>query len=267
MIISLDNREEMMNKTYKGYLIDLDGTVYNGTLPIPTARKFVEELQEKDIPFLFLTNNATKEPEDVVTFLKEICNIHSDKEHVYTSGMAAIDYVKQNHSRARTLIVGEAALIKQAKEASLVLTEEDVEVVIQALDRDTTYEKLMTASIAIRNGAEFVVTNTDSNLPTEFGFVPGSGALTAFLKASTQKEPTIIGKPHSPIMEGALQMMGLEKDEVAMIGDNYHTDILAGIHYGIDTILTLTGFTQRIDLEKKEEKPTHIIEDLSEWML
>lgn len=256
-----------MNKAYKGYLIDLDGTVYNGNKPILTARIFVEELQEKNIPFLFLTNNATKEPADVVKFLKETCDVHTDENHVYTSGMAAIDYVKRNHPAARTLVVGEAALIKQAKTAGLIVTKDDVEVVIQALDRDTTYEKLMDASMAIRKGAEFVVTNTDSNLPTEFGFVPGSGSLTAFLKASTQIEPTIIGKPHAPIMEGALQMMGLEKDEVVMIGDNYHTDILAGIHFGIDTILTLTGFTQRVDLEAKEEKPTYIIEDLSEWQL
>lgn len=256
-----------MNKAYKGYLIDLDGTVYNGNEPILTARIFVEKLQEKNIPFLFLTNNATKEPEDVVNFLKETCDIHTNKNHVYTSGMAAIDYVKRNHPAARTLVIGETALIKQAKEAGLILTEEDVEVVIQALDRDATYKKLMNASMAIRKGAEFIVTNTDSNLPTEIGFVPGSGALTAFLKASTQIEPTIIGKPHAPIMEGALQMMGLEKDEVVMIGDNYHTDILAGIHFGLDTVLTLTGFTQRVDLESKQEKPTYIIEDLSEWLL
>ena len=30
---------------YKGYLIDLDGTIYRGTQPIPAGKRFVEELQ------------------------------------------------------------------------------------------------------------------------------------------------------------------------------------------------------------------------------
>lgn len=202
-----------------------------------------------------------------MTFLKDVSGIQTDKEHIYTSGMAAIDYVRKNFPQARTYIVGETALKKQAEAMGLFLTEERIEVVIQALDRNTTYEKLMIASNAVRDGAAFVVTNTDTNLPTESGFVPGAGSLTAFLKASTQKEPIIIGKPFSPIMEGALQIMQLEKNEVAIIGDNYHTDILAGIHYGMDTILTLTGFTQLIDIESKKELPTYTIKDLSEWTL
>lgn len=45
---------------YKGYLIDLDGTIYRGTEPIPAGKRFVEALQAKKQPFLFVTNNTTK---------------------------------------------------------------------------------------------------------------------------------------------------------------------------------------------------------------
>lgn len=252
---------------YKGYLIDLDGTMYRGKERIPTAEAFIRKLQEQRIPHLFVTNNATKTPEEVAYFLTTHCELKVHADEVYTSGMAAVDYVKERYPNARVFVVGERALQQQVAAAGLTETEEGVEVVIQALDREATYAKLEKASTAIRNGAVFIATNPDTNIPTERGFLPGAGALTAFLKTSTQKNPVIIGKPFAPIMEGALKRIGLAKGEVAMIGDNYNTDILAGIHFGMDTILTLTGFTRREDLAGKDELPAHIIRDLSEWEL
>lgn len=252
-------------KRYKGYLIDLDGTVYNGTAPIPTAGPFIAQLMENNIPHLYLTNNATRTPEEVVSYLKEVCQIETTVDHVYTSGIAAVDYLAKEHPRAHTYVIGEESLRLQAKEAGLILADKDIQVVLQALDRKVTYEKFTIASRAIQKGAAFIATNPDTNLPTEDGFIPGAGSLTAFLETSSRIKPTIIGKPYAPIMDGALKRMGMTKDEVVMVGDNYTTDILAGINGGVDTILVLTGFTQLDDLAHVQEQPTYIINDLSEW--
>ncbi|MGO1642981.1 MAG: HAD hydrolase-like protein, partial [Lactobacillus amylovorus] len=137
---------------------------------------------------------------------------------------------------------------------------------VQSYCKTLIYEDLAKATLAIHDGADFIVTNEDSNLPSERGMVPGSGATTAYLKAATGKEPIIIGKPHHIIMDGALEKIGLLKEEVALIGDNYTTDILAGINYGMDTIMVLTGFSSRESIVGKEQ-PTYIINDLSEWTL
>ena len=67
---------------YKGYLIDLDGTIYLGKEPIPAGKRFVENLQEKAIPFLFVTNNTTKSPETVAHRLANEFDIHVTSEHV-----------------------------------------------------------------------------------------------------------------------------------------------------------------------------------------
>lgn len=42
-----------MKMAYKGYLIDLDGTIYLGSEPIPAGKRFVESLQEKKDSFSF----------------------------------------------------------------------------------------------------------------------------------------------------------------------------------------------------------------------
>ncbi len=42
-------------KQYKAYLIDLDGTMYMGTDEIDGAKQFIDYLNVKDIPHLYVT--------------------------------------------------------------------------------------------------------------------------------------------------------------------------------------------------------------------
>ena len=80
-----------MIENYGGYMIDLDGTMYRGKEKIPAAKRFVERLQEKQIPFLFVTNNTTKTPEDVAKNLTENHDIKVKPENVYTAALATAD--------------------------------------------------------------------------------------------------------------------------------------------------------------------------------
>ena len=70
----------MPNKLYKGYMIDLDGTIYRGKERIPAAKRFIERLQKFEIPFLFVTNNSTRTPEQIVENLSKNYDIHVKKE-------------------------------------------------------------------------------------------------------------------------------------------------------------------------------------------
>ena len=53
-------------KKYKGYLIDLDGTTYYGTRRIPSAEAFIHRLNQRNDAYVFLTNNATRTPQEIV---------------------------------------------------------------------------------------------------------------------------------------------------------------------------------------------------------
>ncbi|OXT50345.1 HAD hydrolase-like protein, partial [Streptococcus agalactiae] len=115
--------------------------------------------------------------------------------------------------------------------------------VVVGLDWNVTYDKLATATLAIQNGALFIGTNPDLNIPTERGLLPGAGSLNALLEAATRIKPVFIGKPNAIIMNKALEILNIPRNQAVMVGDNYLTDIMAGINNDIDTLLVTTGFT------------------------
>ena len=250
---------------YKGYLIDLDGTIYRGSEPIPAGRRFVEQLQANQIPFLFLTNNTTKTPETVANRLANEFSIHVGPETVYTATLATIDYMNDANKGKKVYVIGEPGLIDPILAAGYVWEEETPDYVVVGLDTDVTYEKFVVATLAIQKGATFIGTNPDKNIPTERGLLPGAGSVIAMIEASTQQKAIYIGKPEAIIMEKAVEILGVEKANVLMVGDNYTTDILAGINNGIDTLLVLSGFTQKADVPTLPVPPTYLVDSLDEW--
>lgn len=253
-----------MSKEYAGYLIDLDGTMYNGTEKIAQAAGFIERLRKEKKPFLFLTNNSTSKNEDVVNKLKEVSDVEAYPEEVFTSTMATITYLEKNNHN-RLFVIGEGGLDEGLTNAGFEISDNEVDAVVVGLDRTVTYKELETATLLIRAGAKFIATNPDTNLPTERGLVPGNGALVAFLEASTGVKATMIGKPEAIIMDAAIEAIGLDKQEVVMVGDNYTTDIQAGIQNDVDTLLVLTGFTLKADVPGLATPPTHIVDTLDDW--
>ena len=253
-----------MAKEYAGYLIDLDGTMYNGDEKIAEAAGFIERLRKADKPFLFLTNNSTSHAEDVAAKLKRVSDVEAYPEEVFTSTMATVSYLKKEKEE-RLYVIGEGGLLDGLTTAGFELTDTEVDAVVVGLDREVSYQVLEIATHLILAGAKFIATNPDTNLPTERGLVPGNGALVAFLEAATGVKATVVGKPESIIMEAALAEIGLKKEEVLMVGDNYTTDIQAGIRNEIDTLLVLTGFTKKEDVPTLPTPATHVIDTLADW--
>lgn len=252
-------------KKYSGYLIDLDGTMYRGNESIDGAAEFVNKLNEKDIPYLFLTNNSTS-TQDVVADKLTSMGIDTSADHIFTSSMATAKYIAQKNPQARCMVIGEQGLYDAIEREGLIIADSSCDYVLIGLDRQITYEKLAQACLAIREGAVFISTNGDTAIPTERGFLPGNGALTSVIQVSTGVEPIFIGKPEPIIMNEALEVLGIGKASTLMVGDNYQTDILAGINTDVDTLMVFTGITPYEDYPKLTIKPTYNVQNLREWI-
>jgi 4-nitrophenyl phosphatase len=251
-------------KQYKGYLIDLDGTMYRGKEVIKEAGDFVRRLKEKGLPYLFVTNNSSRRPEQVAEKLQTF-GISAEKEQVFTTSMATAQFIADKKPGSTAYVIGEEGIRSALEEKGITLQEDKPDFVVVGIDRGINYEKLALACLGVRDGATFISTNGDIAIPTERGLLPGNGSLTSVVTVSTQTQPIFIGKPESIIMEQALEVLGVSKEETLMVGDNYDTDIKAGMNAGLDTLLVHTGVTTKEILQQMEEQPTYVINTLDEW--
>lgn len=251
-------------KQYKAYLIDLDGTMYTGTNEIDGAAQFIDYLNSHDIPHLYVTNNSTKSPEEVAKKLRQM-NIDAQPEEVVTSALATANFISNEKSNASVYMLGGDGLKTALIDKDLTLkVDKNVDYVVIGLDEKVTYDKLAIATLGVRNGAKFISTNPDVSIPKESGLLPGNGAITSVVSVSTGQQPQFIGKPESIIMDIAMDILKLEKSEVAMVGDLYDTDIMSGINAGIDTIHVQTGVTSYEEIQTKDTPPTYSFKDLNE---
>lgn len=256
-------------ETLTGVILDLDGTIYRGNTLIPGADRFVRKLRESGIPYLFVTNNSSRTPESVSAHLNEM-GVEARPEHVYTSALAAAEYVAEQKIGQRAFVVGESGLLQALKQKGIQPVTDRPDCVVQGIDRRFDYDKLAEAVRHIRSGCPYILTNPDVLLPTDQGFLPGAGSLAAAIRASAQQEPVVIGKPSATILTYALPRMGLPASSVWVVGDNIRTDMAAGKAAGCRTALILTGVTGKDQVEAECEatgcRPDFIGHRLEEWL-
>ncbi|SFP51096.1 TIGR01457 family HAD-type hydrolase [Salibacterium halotolerans] len=257
------------NASYKAYLFDLDGTIYRGSDAIPEAVDVVNRLYGKGIPYVFVTNNSTTPPRSVAEKLVKM-GVPCREDQVLTTSMAAASYIKSEHtlpSAPTAYVIGEAGLKEAVESAGIVEKEDNPDYVVMGMDRELTYSKAATAAAAVQNGAVFISTNADKAMPSETGFIPGNGALTSIVALTTGVEPAFMGKPEPMMIDQARKLLGVPKDKLLLVGDNYETDITAGIRAGVSTLHVGTGVTPIHALSSKPALPTHAVATLSDWSL
>lgn len=251
-------------KKYQAYCLDLDGTVYRGSEAVEEAAEFVERLQQQGIEPFFITNNASMTQQQLQDKLAGF-GISTKKEQIMSSAIAAAKYIKRWYPGRSVYMIGSEGLDEALRQEGLEQAKEQAGIVLMGIDRNITYDKLATACLEIRRGAVFLSTNQDMAFPSEKGLLPGNGAFTALVAASTDVDPVYIGKPEIHMLETIQYESGFEKSEMVMIGDNYDTDIQAGIRFGIDTIHVNTGVSPMESVLKKSHPPSFAIENLGFW--
>jgi NagD protein len=246
---------------FKGFIFDLDGTVYLSDKLIPDADRVIRLLREKGRRVVFLSNKPIQTREDYASKLTRL-GIPTQPEEVINSTFVMISYLKKNAPRAKLFVVGEDPFVEELKKAGFTISEEpgEIEYVVVAFDRTFDYRKLNIAFQAIKRGAHFVATNPDRTCPVEGGEIPDCAGMIAAIEAVTQKKvEVVVGKPSPLIIRAALEVMGLRPDDCILIGDRLETDIKMGKEAGIATGIVLTGVTSEETL--REIKHTSIQPD------
>ena len=261
---------EMIHKeiiTKKAVFFDLDGVIWQGNQIIEGANDTINELQKSKQVF-FITNNSTKTRLEYQLRMSRI-GIETTEEMIMTSGFAASAYLAETDPGSRIFVIGEEGLQHELEQQDLIVVNgqvtDDIDYVLVGLDRFFGYAKLADALTAILNGARFLATNNDPQLPTERGLFPGAGSIISALSTCSEKTPEIIfGKPNTHMLEQSLNQLKLDVSDAVFIGDRMDTDILAAKRLNMYNILVLSGITTPDMLKTSKISPDLVLPTLNE---
>ena len=248
----------------QGFLLDMDGTVYQGPEPLYGAADFIAYLRETCRKFLFLTNNPTADRQGYVRKLSGM-GIHVEPDTILTSGEATVAYLLSETSWRRVYALGTPSFEAELRQAGIDPQSDQPEAVILSFDKTLTYAKLERACLLLRKGLPYVATNPDKVCPTEYGYIPDCGSMAALLAEATGgRWPRFIGKPSPDFARMALRRLECSADAAAMVGDRLYTDIAMARHSDITGILVLSGETSQADLLSAAEQPDLVFNSVAE---
>lgn len=259
----------------KAIIFDLDGVVYVGAEPCTGAVEGIATARHDGLKVLFMTNNASRTPQDVADHLSDI-GVPATADEVLNSsqvGAAHLAALRDEDDSVQDPVVlavgGPGVSSALSAEGFTCVSAADVPddgpdrpfwAVLQGYGPEMRVHDLHEAAYAINAGALWVATNSDATLPTKRGFAPGNGALLVAVTHGTGVTPEVVGKPFPRSYQIALERLGLPAEEVLAVGDRLDTDIEGANAAGLPNALVLTGVNDRDDAHAAddERRPTYI---------
>lgn len=250
----------------KGYIFDLDGTIYLGDQLIEGADAAIQQLKKKGHKVAFLTNKSISKRSEYQSKLKKM-NIDVEIGEVITSSYIAGLYLKKNLSEnGKVLVIGEHTLVEEIEDAEVPITEHfyEAEYVLIGWDRDFNYSKINTAFQAWKAGAVLIATNPDKTCPIQEGEIPDCAAMIGAIESVIDEKIKVIGKPSQIMLNYVIdKVLDLPEENCYMIGDRLETDVrMANETAAVSSVLVMTGITDSSILENSKDKPKYILESV-----
>jgi NagD protein len=248
----------------KSIISDMDGVIYRGKALIPGAREFIERLQARAVPFLFLTNNSEQTPLDLQRKLEGLGLPGLTEKNFITSAMATAKFLAEQRPHATCYVIGGAGLVSELYKVGFSISESRPDYVVVGKTASVNYDMLKKAARFVTAGAKFIGTNPDVVDPVEGGSEPAAGTLLAAIETATGRKPYVVGKPNALMMLMARRQLGSHASDTVMIGDRMDTDVVAGLEAGMTTCLVLSGVSTAETLDAFPYRPHHVFNHVGE---
>ena len=249
-------------KGIKGILIDLDGVLYVGDLPVEGAQATIESLMQKDYTLRFISNTTQKCKKTIANRLSAM-GFRIPEEYIFTPPLAAVAHMKKTGKQhCYLLTTGDVEQDFERVCAQDTSAKKDY-VIVGDPGETITYDRLNAAFRYLLEGAELIALEKDRYWMAHDGLSLSAGPFVQALEFAAGKTATIMGKPSKAFFDLALLDMDLQSGQVAMIGDDIITDIGGAQNAGMRSILVRTGKFREEALKNTMIKPTHIIDSIA----
>ncbi|MEJ8777991.1 HAD-IIA family hydrolase [Pseudogracilibacillus sp. ICA-222130] len=252
----------------RGYIFDLDGTIYLDDAMIDGANEAIATLKQRGDRVIFLTNKSISTRHEYVEKLNRM-GIDAVLDEVINSNFITAKYLLTKlGENERVYVIGEQPLLDELIEANVPMTENALEAayVVIGWDRQFTYAKINDAFQAWKNGAKVIATNPDKTCPVVGGELPDCAAMIGALEAVTG-EPIelVVGKPSAFMANYVVtDVLQMTPNNCYMVGDRLETDIKMANDANINSVLVMTGITTEEMLQQTSNKPDFVLQSVKD---
>jgi phospholysine phosphohistidine inorganic pyrophosphate phosphatase len=254
----------------RGYLLDLDGTLYSGGAAIPGAVAALDRLRRQHTPVRLVTNTTSRSRAMLVERLRGY-GFEVSTEEVFTAILAGTAMARTAGYRCVAPFVPEPALEDMAGlELAGGTSNRPLSCVPQAvmvgdLGERWSYALLQEAFEYIMAGAELIALSRDRYWLNQDRLALDAGPFVAALEFATGKSARVAGKPSPGFYAAALQSLEVEPaDAVAMVGDDLWSDVEGAQRAGLQGWLVRTGKYREAALRESGILPDRILESVAE---
>lgn len=245
-------------RSKSGFIIDMDGVIYHGNLLLPGVTEFLAWLEQSGKKYLFLTNSPERTPKELHEKMNRL-GINVGEDHFYTSALATASFLANQKPNGSAYIIGDAGLIHAMYSAGYTVNNVNPDYVVVGDTHSYNFEKIELAVNLVLRGAKLIGTNPDVSGPVENGITPSTKALIAPIEIATGKKAYYVGKPNPLMMRIALKRLGVKREDAIVIGDRMDTDVICGLESEIDTLLVLSGISDRKTIDQFPYRPQYIL--------
>lgn len=254
----------------RGVLLDLDGVVYVGDQPVPGATAAVDWLAGEGIPYCFLTNTTSRPRRELVDKLTGM-GIAATADQILTPAVAAVAWLRRHDVKHPALFVPDATATEFDALDPFADNAEDGAgaVVVGDLGAGWDFATLNRAFRLLMSDAEppLIALGLTRYWRAEDGLWLDAGPFVRALEYAVGRDAVVLGKPDPAFYGAAVDALGLEADQVVMVGDDIRTDIEGAQRAGLTGVLVRTGKFSPSDLSG-DVSPGAVLDsiaDLPRW--
>ena len=243
----------------RALLLDLDGVIVVAGQAVPGSVDAIAALERRGVPYRIVTNTSLVSRRTLSRYAAKLGNRIPPERFQSALSASAAFAARTFHGEPLYVLTSEDGR-SEFEGQRLLSTEEAAApgaraaaVIIGDSPEELTHANLNLAFRLVRNGARLIGMHRNPWWLTPDGPTLDSGAYVTGLEFATGVRAQIIGKPapafFSIAVEGlrsdvasAARVGGrLRRTEIAMVGDDIRTDVLAGQRAGLRGVFVLTG--------------------------
>lgn len=257
-----------------GVLFDIDGVLVTSWRPIPGAADALRVLADHRIACSYLTNTTTLTRRQIAAALAD-AGINVRPDEVVTAAVLTADYVRSHYPGARCYLINSGDVTDDMPGLDIVEetgpdnAEAPDVVLLGGAGPEFTHLTLSRVYEWMAQGVPVVAMHRSTAWKTVEGLRIDTGMYLIGMEETCGRKAVAVGKPAPAGFLAAAARLGVDPDEMYMVGDDLNNDVLAAQVVGMSGVLVRTGKFRQETLDRwaADEfamQPSHVIDSVAE---